>query len=305
MGAELPGRCKVVITHLRGPVAIARTHLAVFSLEHAGGAHPASREGHLLLHRSARIGLATFLAAAVLAPAVSAVSTTGAGATSGPLIRVRSAALHAGTASTNWSGYGIAGSFAAVTGSWTVPTVASTGGASYSSSWIGVDGMANRSLLQTGTEADYVNGVAQYDAWWEVLPAAEKVITTVPVHPGDHMSASITHGAGHKWTVVLSDVTTGRSFAYTRAYRGTGASAEWIQERPQIGSALATLAAYGSTTFTGLSVNGATPHLVPAEAISMVDNTGTHVISAPSAPSGVGDAFTVAYGASPPPAPAG
>ena len=271
----------------------------------AGGAHPAAREGLLVLHRSVRPALVALLVAALLSPAYLAVSAAGVGTTSGPLIRIRSAAMHAGTASTNWSGYGVGGSFAAVTGSWNVPVASPAVGATYSSSWIGVDGMANRNLIQTGTESDDVNGVTRYDAWWEVLPSAEKIITSLPVQPGNHMSASITHGAGRRWTIVLSDTTSGRSFSTTRTYRGVGASAEWIQERPQIGRTLAALAAYGTTTFTGLTANGVNPHLVVADAISMVDNTGTHVISAPSAPSAVGDAFTVAYGAVPPPAPAG
>jgi len=234
-----------------------------------------------------------------------ALVSTSAGTASGPLIRVRSVALHAGTASTNWSGYGIAGSFTAVSGSWNVPAASPAAGATYSSSWIGVDGMANRNLIQTGTESDYVNGVVRYDAWWEVLPAAEQVITSLPVRPGDHMSASIVRGTGHKWTIVLADSTSGRSFSYTRTYKGVGASAEWIQERPQIGRTLTLLTAYGSTTFTGLTANGANPHLVPVDAISMVDDSGGRVISAPSAPSPVGDAFTVAYGAVPPAAPVG
>ena len=44
----------------------------------------------------------------------------------------------------------------------------------YSSSWIGIDGLANRDLIQTGTDSDYVDGSPHYDAWWEILPAAER-----------------------------------------------------------------------------------------------------------------------------------
>ena len=242
---------------------------------------------------------------AVLAPVGLAGPVAAGAATSGPLIRVRSVAEHAGTASSNWSGYAEAGTFTAVTGSWTVPAVTATAGATYSSTWIGVDGLANRNLLQTGTESDYVGGVARYDAWWEVLPAAEKVIATIPVRPGDHMTASITWGKGRTWTVVLTDTTSGASFSGTRSYRGAGDSAEWIEERPQIGRSLSTLAEYGSTVLTGLTANGGDPRLTTAEAISMVDVTGTRVISTPSSPSALGDAFSVAYGATAPPPPPG
>jgi hypothetical protein len=276
------------------------------------GEHLVTREGLLLSRRSARVGLAASLSVVLLAPlglatasATTLGATTAGATTSGPLVRVRDVAIHASTASTNWSGYGIGGTFSAVTGSWTVPTVAPSTGPTYSSSWIGIDGLANQKLIQVGTESDYVSGHVRYDAWWEVLPAAEKVIAKLPVAPGDHMSASITHGTAKHWTIVLTDTTSGKKFTYTRNYKGPAASAEWIQERPLVGGSLATLANYGSTTFTSLTANGVNPHLNSAEAISMVGNVGSRLISVPSAPSALGDAFTVAYGDSTPPAPGG
>ena len=48
----------------------------------------------------------------------------------------------------------------------------------YSSAWIGVDGFNDNDLIQTGTEQDYYSGGAHYDAWWEILPAAETEIST-------------------------------------------------------------------------------------------------------------------------------
>jgi len=274
---------------------------------HAGGDQPAAREGLLVSHRSVRIRLAAALAAVILAPLglLSVSSTVARATTSGPLIRVRAVGLRAATASTNWSGYGLAGYFASVAGSWTVPAASPSVGPTYSSSWVGIDGLANRNLIQAGTESDYVNGYAQYDAWWEILPGAERVVAKLPVSAGDHLSASITHTTGKKWTIALVDATSGRSFTYTRSYRGLGASAEWIEERPQIGHTLSVLAAYGSTTFSSLTANGANPHLTSAGAISMVGDVGNRLISVPSVPSVLGDAFSVAYGASAPPPPAG
>ena len=96
-------------------------------------------------------------------------------------------------AASNWSGYAETGTFTGVSGTWTVPSVASTSSATYSSTWIGVDGYNNGNLIQTGTEQDYYNGAAHYDAWWEILPAAETEISpsSYAVSPGDQMSSSI------------------------------------------------------------------------------------------------------------------
>ena len=237
--------------------------------------------------------------------ALAGPATVGVAGAAGPAVASGAIIRASGSQSTNWSGYGESGSFSSVGGSWTVPAAAATPGATtYASTWIGIDGLANRNLIQTGTESDVIGGVAHYDAWWEVLPAAERVVKRLPVHPGDRMTALIGRGASGKWTISLADTTTGLSFTLTRGYRGPAASAEWIQERPQVGRTLATLTPYGSTTFTGLTADGAAPGLVPGHALAMVDAVGGPVISAPSPLSPSGTSFAVAYGSAAPAAPA-
>ena len=254
-------------------------------------------------HRSARLAVVLLgmvvLAGPTVADADAASPGAGAGS-SGAFIRA------SGNQSVNWSGYAEPGSFASIGGSWTVPAVAATAGATtYASTWIGIDGFANRDLIQTGTESDVIGGVVHYDAWWEILPAAERAIRRFTVQPGDHMTASIVHTAGARWSITLTDTTSGASFGVTRHYKGPGASAEWIQERPQVGRTLATLSAYGSTVFTGLSANGTAPGLVAADALAMVTAVGGPVISTPSPLSRSGTSFAVAYGAAVPATPAG
>lgn len=250
-------------------------------------------------HRFFRVGTVACITALSAATLAVVVTPVGHAVTSGLIIRAT------GQRSSNWSGYGLTGSFSSVTGSWTVPTAAPTTGTTYASTWIGVDGLANRTLIQTGTESDIIGGVAHYDAWWEVLPAAESVIPRIHVAPGDHMTAVIARSSPKKWSITLTDTTTGVTFSVTHGYRGVGASVEWIVERPWVNHGLATLSNYGSTTFSGLTANGVAPQLVPSEAISMVGNVGTNVISTPSAPSALGDSFAVAYGPVAPATPSG
>ncbi len=119
-------------------------------------------------HRIVRLAVAALGTGALVAPlalgAAGASSTVGAVA-SRTMIRAN------GNNSTNWSGYGKAGSFTSIGGSWTVPAVTPSPGATeYSSTWIGIDGLANQDLIQTGTESDVIDGVVHYDAWTEVLP---------------------------------------------------------------------------------------------------------------------------------------
>lgn len=104
---------------------------------------------------------------------------TASAASLGP-VAGRHAAIHAGWSSSNWSGYAeTAGTpFSGITGDWTVPAVIGPNG-SYSATWIGIDGFTNSSLIQTGTEQDYLNGSARYSAWWTTSSQnfAEQTIT--------------------------------------------------------------------------------------------------------------------------------
>jgi hypothetical protein len=217
--------------------------------------------------------------------------------------RVSAAArANAGWASSNWSGYAKTGSFTRVTGAWVVPSVATSRKATYSSQWVGIDGFNNSSLIQTGTEADYYNGSAHYGAWWEILPAAETVIPSITVHPGDHMSASITKGSGNSWTISISDTTRGTSFTTVKTYSGPGTSAEWIEEAPSVGGHVATLAKYSSPdTFDPGTANGGNPGLTVADGGVMIQRN--RQVSTPSVPDSDTDGFNMAYGSTAPAAP--
>lgn len=202
-----------------------------------------------------------------------------------------------GWSSSNWSGYAVTGSgFNSVSGSWTVPAVRTSKKATYSSDWVGIDGFNNSNLIQTGTESDFFSGRAHYDAWWEILPAAETVIPSITVRPGDHISATITHGAGSTWTITISDGA--QSFSINQSYSGPRTSAEWIEEAPSVGGRIANLANYGSTVFDPGTVNGGNPGLVAADGGTMVQHGIT--VSTPSNPDRDSDGFTAAYGSAQP-----
>jgi hypothetical protein len=227
------------------------------------------------------------------------------------MVSIGATTLNAQYASTNWSGYVIPagpGAFTAITGCWQVPTVSSTPGNTYSSTWIGIDGFVNNDpdLIQTGTDQVWYQGSAQYSAWWEILPgppATETQITSLTITPGDAMCASIVKGSGTNWTIRLSDTTTGKSFNTVQSYSAPQTSAEWIVEAPTVGGVQANLANYGQVTFDG-TVNGTDPGLDYNDGIAMVQQSSP--VSTPSNPNAAGDGFTLEYGASqpvPPPSP--
>ncbi|HEX4723015.1 MAG TPA: G1 family glutamic endopeptidase [Pseudonocardiaceae bacterium] len=196
--------------------------------------------------------------------------------------------------STNWSGYAETGTFTSATANWTVPTVSRTTTTPnrFSSQWVGIDGFNNSNLIQTGTEADFSNGRATYDAWWEILPAAETIIPGITVHPGDSFTASVKKVSGTTWTISIRNNTTGQSFTSNKTYRGAGTSAEWIEEATDVGGRIGPPAKFSTFSFTGLTSNGANPNLNANEEILLVQSGVTY--STPSAPSG-GNSFSVRY----------
>jgi Peptidase A4 family len=242
--------------------------------------------------------------------------------------------VHATWSASNWSGYAETGTYTGVSASWTVPTVASSTSASYSSAWIGVDGFNNSNLIQTGTEEDYYSGAAHYNAWWEILPASETALpSSYGVNGGDRMSASIYETSStvttgfffrrtteHVWVITIADTTRGWSYTTKQGYNGVGSSAEWVVEAPEVGGRIATLAHYtitppaGTGDFDQAGVVTTAPTSAPPtfagaglnyqnDAGVMVQN-GTQV-STPGNPDAPLTAFNAAYGSVLPATPTG
>jgi hypothetical protein len=225
---------------------------------------------------------------------------------------VQPSTVHANQ-SNNWSGYN-QGSleqggtppklFSSIGGQWTVPTATqhTAGQAEFSSDWIGIGGgcvdsgctVTDSTLIQTGTEQDVAtNGSASYSAWWEIIPGPSLTITSMTVHPGDRMSASINQVVPGVWTISISDATDGQSFTTTVPYTSTESTAEWIQETPLIlgtNAGFAALPNLTSPNFDLASTNGAPANLKASEEMDLVDSNG-NVFGAPSSPDPDADGF--------------
>lgn len=178
--------------------------------------------------------------------------------------------------SSNWSGYAETGSYTSATATWTVPTVTTTSDDRYSSDWVGIDGYNNSDLIQLGTEQDSIGGQAQYQAWWEILPAAETPIDSVSISPGDSITATIQSNGDGTWNMSLTDNSNGQSFSTTQSYSGPGASVEYIEEAPEVGGSIASPAELSQSDFSGLTANGNDPGLTSSDEIDLVQNGTTY-----------------------------
>lgn len=287
------------------------------------------------MRRNYRARLLAAATVAAMAGSLAAASATGASAQvtrghPGPGRYIK-ANLPPGTArpaiasvtqvgSTNWSGYAqnvsaSTGPYTAVKSTWKVAKVTEPkSGDQYSSDWVGVDGFSNSTLVQCGTEADNINGTAVYDAWTEILPASEVVISGLAIHPGDKIQALVEEISANKWKMQVKDLTTGQSGGRTVSYSTPGTSAEVIHERPTVGGSLANLAKTGKVTqdpayyATAINKTPAVPLMNTASGatvyqIFMVNNADTKIIASPSVPDSDNDGFAVTDTATSPPPP--
>jgi hypothetical protein len=95
-----------------------------------------------------------------------------------------------------------------VSASWVQPSVTCKPSATYSAFWVGLDGATDKTVEQTGTEADCAEGSPRYYGWYEMYPAFPRNYS-VPVVPGDHMSASVTATTATSFMLTLTDATQG------------------------------------------------------------------------------------------------
>ncbi|MEU9449227.1 G1 family glutamic endopeptidase [Streptomyces sp. NPDC048277] len=198
--------------------------------------------------------------------------------------------VKASVSSTNWSGYaatGSSGAYTSVTSSWTQPSVTCGSATTYSSFWVGLDGYSNSALEQTGTEADCIGGTAVYGAWWEVLPASESAYSGVTVKGGDKFTATVTYN-GSTFAMTLTDSTQGWTKTTTHAGSSgfKNASAEVVAEAPEVGGSVASLANFGTVTFTGAKANGSNLDTFSPTEIVMTKSNGSTVRAQPGSISG-------------------
>jgi hypothetical protein len=208
-------------------------------------------------------------------------------------------AIPIGNESTNWSGYvdvGTGARFTGITGSWTVPTVGPSP-SSASSTWVGIDGDTDASLIQAGTEQDWGPQGVLYYAWYEMLPAVS--IELGAVRPGDRVTVGITRDEPGTWSISVDDSTEGSLWTGSVAYSAPEASAEWIEEAPTDAGTgnVEPLADYGSVQFSDMGVQGTGTRAATASPVYMVRQSPDNVVQSYPAPYDPStDSFDLTYG---------
>jgi hypothetical protein len=164
--------------------------------------------------------------------------------------------------SLSWTGYIISQNFnskhgvTSVEASWTVAQVNNSVGDGFSSTWIGIGGQTDKTLIQVGTEQDSTSGQENCLAWYELLPSYSVPINGLIISPGDRMDASLNlvDSNLNVWNIQLRDNTNGQNFNLNVDYNSTLSSGEWIVERPAINGQISTLCDFGAVPFSNCHI---------------------------------------------------
>ncbi len=151
--------------------------------------------------------------------------------------------------SSNWAGWVVTAAGAQTAGldrhfihasaSWVQPSGTCTPHRkTYAAFWVGLGGYSehSRAIEQIGTEADCtVRGRIFYYAWYELLPRPPVTIRSVPILPGDAITASV-HVSSENVTLRLTNTTSHAApfmkHTTMRTPPPDTSAAEWIAEAP-------------------------------------------------------------------------
>jgi hypothetical protein len=220
--------------------------------------------------------------------------------------------------SMNWSGYVlpkfITGEhYTAAQATWIVPEVFFDGiNNSASSSWVGIGGFCKNkkcgrhqddgTLIQLGTEQDFVSETEppNYYAWYEMLPGAENPIFSLPVNPGDVITASLSCAAKcnkkTSWTLSMTNETTGDTWSQVVKYKSSRLSVDVIEEAP-FSDGILPLADFRTATFSDITANSDPVNLSEGVSVVMEDDQGEEGTESSnvSAPNSTNDGFAACF----------
>ncbi len=205
--------------------------------------------------------------------------------------------------SLNWSGYvSTQGPFTGVSGTWTVPNVASASSTMADATWVGIGGVTSHSLIQAGTQAvTNRDGSVSYAAWYELLPQDMQTIS-LPVHAGDSISVSLTQTSAGVWQISFDDTTTGGTYETSLSYNSDESSAEWIEEMPTANVGMLPLDNFGTISFTNGSATrdgvSETIAQTSAQPMTMITQGGA-ALASPSSLASDGASFSITRTANP------
>ena len=186
----------------------------------------------------------------------------------------------------NWGGYVSFGSFTTAAASWTEPSVTCNSTNDLFAPWVGIDGDGSSTVEQAGVATDCSSGSPQYQAWYEMYPAAP-VYYNNPVSAGDQITATVTRTGTNTYQPVISDTTKGWTQTVTKSLSAKHSSAEAIIESPTDSYP----AINGGVQFTGVKFNGTALASTSPSALD-ADDRGAYTWS-PSAIASDGADFTM------------
>jgi len=237
------------------------------------------------------------LVLAAVGTALPLLGSSDGGIASAPIAHFHHMTATTGT-SANWAGYGISGSsgqFSSISATWSQPSITCPSkGTSLVGFWVGIDGLGNDTVEQTGTAVQCKHGHAKYWAWYEMFPKVSVIARGVSVSPGDTITASVSYASG-VFSLTLDDTSRGEDYSTNQSTSASieRSTAEVIAEDPVANGRQPPLADFGTVSFSDATVNGQSLGSFNPDEIIL--ESGARVLAQPSGLTTGGEAFSVTW----------
>jgi hypothetical protein len=204
-----------------------------------------------------------------------------------------------------------------VKGSWIVPKVHGTCGSATTeaSVIVGIEGYSGSTYTGAaiGVMVACSGGSPSYTALYEFIPYLGLTFSTMTIHPGNVIFASVSASSATHWVLKLTDLNTSQSLSKTFSHSGGRSAAVWlVGVTSSGGTPIAPLTNFGTVDFgvkytsvnktSGATIGthtGSLAYLVNHGAVASVDTLvkyyGTKVMASTSQIKSDGRSFTVTW----------
>lgn len=176
--------------------------------------------------------------------------------------------------SANWAGYVATNAYySGVSALIEAPTPNSLQFLGVVASWVGIGGAQSHDLIQAGVQEINQGPYVTYQAWYELLPAAERAVV-MDIQPGAWVLVDIHEVGFDLWQITIVNGTNVWSNRFS--YASSHTSAEWVVEEPSLASGrLLPLAGVTGANFGKMAAIANGSHAIAAQLFPQ----GTAIVS--------------------------
>ena len=189
--------------------------------------------------------------------------------------------------SENWAGYVASNAYySGVSALIEAPTPSSFQYLGVVASWVGIGGAQSHDLIQAGVQEINQGPYVSYQAWYELLPAAQRAVV-MDIEPGAWVQVDIHQVGFNLWQITIVNGT--NVWTNRVSYVSSHTSAEWVVEEPSLASGrLLPLAGVNGANFANMAAIANGARAIPTQLFPQPVAIVSPIGAVKAVPTGVG-----------------